>query len=136
MTFPLILLSLAPTCSGCRKCQDFGEPSSREVAAAEQPRRHPNAFAWCHGHEPQVAPGACQAAQSLGSHPRKSCLAAKEQQHHGPRASVEQEGATIPASTRSPSPGAHLPWGTSTLQTSMLLGARNSIKTRWQTLTK
>lgn len=42
---------------------------------------------------------------------KKSSLAAREQQHRDPRASGEQEGATIPASTRSPPLGAqHLPY--------------------------
>ena len=70
LTFPLILLFLAPTCSGCRKCQAFSKPSSpggSGCGAAKEAPRCACTVPWP-WRGPWVASGACQAVQSLGSH--------------------------------------------------------------------
>lgn len=58
VTFPLILLSLAPTCRGCRKCQD-SELSSQGGSL----------MSWQSAEAKKGIPGAPGTCQSLGSHP-------------------------------------------------------------------
>lgn len=73
MTFPLILLSPALTCSSCRKCQAFSKPSCPRVSscrAAQEASRCTHMVPWTQ-RESRLALGACHAAQSLWSHPRK-----------------------------------------------------------------